>query len=58
MIPAVAMWTARGGASATTGHYIMDEIMDEAEFMAFVERQGFRLLPFDANAEGRDRVRT
>ena len=54
MTPAVAMWAARGGASATTGHYIVDE----AEFMAFGERQGFRLISFDASAEGRDRERT
>ena len=39
----------REKASAATGHYIMDE----AEFMAFVERQGFRLIPFDASPHGR-----
>ena len=54
MTPAVARRAARGDAWATTGHYVMDE----AEFMAFVERQGFRLIPFDASAEGRDRERT
>ena len=43
----------REKASAATGHYLMDE----AEFMAFVERQGFRLIPFDASAEARDRER-
>ena len=34
----------RRKASNATGHYIMDE----AEFMEFVERRGFLLTPFDA----------
>ena len=33
----------RAKASAASGHYIMDE----AEFMAFVERQGFRIVASD-----------
>ena len=39
----------RAKASTATGHYIMDE----AEFMDFVERQGFRLIPFDPINEAR-----
>ena len=35
----------RAKAADATGHYIMDE----AEFMAFVERQGFRLIPLAAS---------
>ena len=37
----------RAEASAATGHYIMGE----DQFMAFVERQGFRLTPFDPSTE-------